>query len=395
MITPLTNCLCCGESDLKQVLDLNDQPMANSYPESKTETELVFPLKLNFCRHCTHLQLSDAVDPDLLFKHYIYVSGTSQTLLDYFKWFVTLTEGYAKNKTKNVLDIACNDGSQLDIYKEAGYATYGIDPAENLYASSSRNNRIVCDYLTHDSINSFGVKFDVILAQNVFAHNSYPLEFLELCKEGLAPGGRVYIQTSQANMVQNNEFDTIYHEHLSFFSVKSFVTIARRAGYSVIDVLKTPIHGTSFVFVLSLDEEDGHCEAALKSVADAELNEEVMTNYTNRCYEIVRELKAEISNFKDKGYSVVGYGAAAKGNTLLNFAKIDLDYIVDDNPLKQGLFTPGMRVPIKSPDALASQTGPTLVVPLAWNFFTEIKRKALTKKPDATFIRYFPNIVIE
>lgn len=389
--TELTECLCCGGSELNTVLDLNDQPLANSYPENLVDDELAFPLKLNFCPVCTHLQLSHAVNPDLLFKNYIYVSGTSQTLIDYFRWFIGLTEKYVKNKTKNVLDIACNDGSQLDLYYDAGYTTYGIDPAQNLHHLSSRKSQVICDYLTEDNIQSFGVQFDTILAQNVFAHNAYPLQFLEYCKSVLAPGGKLFIQTSQANMVQNNEFDTIYHEHLSFFSVKSFCTIAKRAGLNVVDVLRTPIHGTSFVFVLSADEDDA---SGFFIDNEPELNTQVLEAYTLKCRTIVSDLKATLDKYRNDGYALVGYGAAAKGNTLLNFSKISLDYIVDDNPLKIGRYTPGMRIPIKHPDTLASE-GKVLVVPLAWNFYPEIKQKAQKRKPDASFVRYFPSIVEE
>ena len=116
----LTECLCCGSSNLKVTLDLNEQPMANSFKAAPEDEELKFPLKLNLCEDCTHLQLSHAVNPDLLFKHYLYVSGTSQTLRDYFDWFANYTHQFFDNKPKTVLDIACNDGTQLDSFKKDG-----------------------------------------------------------------------------------------------------------------------------------------------------------------------------------------------------------------------------------------------------------------------------------
>ena len=241
MINENSQCFACDSSELYSVLDLGNQPLANSYLKHQTDNELVFPLRLNFCKNCTHLQLSHTVDPKLLFKNYLYVSGTSNTLREYFKDFVLLTEKYVKN-INNVLDIACNDGSQLAAFKSKGYATYGIDPAENLLASSIQFGDIKCDYLTQDSINSFDVKFDIIIAQNVFAHNNYPVEFLKHCAGALSDDGCIFIQTSQANMISNNEFDTIYHEHLSFFNVRSMTTIAKRTNLKLIDVLKVPIH---------------------------------------------------------------------------------------------------------------------------------------------------------
>lgn len=213
----LKECLCCGNSDVRTILDLGNQPLANTY---HTGEDLdVYPLKLNLCQNCWHLQLSHAVNPDLMFKNYLYVSGTSNTLREYFDKFVDITLSYNKD-AKTVLDIACNDGTQLDSYKRIGIKTYGIDPAENLHTiSKEKGHDIVLDYFNIESVKKFGnKKFDIITAQNVFAHNTYPLEFLKICKGILNDDGHIFIQTSQANMVLNNEFDTIYHEHISFFN---------------------------------------------------------------------------------------------------------------------------------------------------------------------------------
>lgn len=390
MITENTKCLACNGNNLTDILDLGDQPLANSYLDNLTDIEDVFPLKLNFCTECTHLQLGHSVHPDALFKHYVYVSGTSNAGVEYFKNFVGITQEYVKN-AKTVLDIACNDGTQLNLYHDAGLQTYGIDPAKNLLPLSSKKNKIICDYLTAENIKSFGVEFDIIIAQNVFAHNNYPKEFLEYCKGAISDQGCIFIQTSQANMIDNNEFDTIYHEHHSFFSVKSFCAVAKRAGLNVIDVRRTSIHGTSFLFVLSKTRED---RSNLFQSQEIELTLNKLKNYADTTREVVINLKNTIDEYKDKGYKIVGYGAAAKGNTLLNFGKIELDYIVDDNPLKVNLYTPGMKIPIKSPDALLEEKEKLVIVPLAWNFYDEIKQK-VQQRTSATFIRYFPSIIIE
>ena len=383
----LDECLCCGGSNLEDILNLNNQPLANSYLEAAEEEELSYPLGINYCMDCTHIQLTHVVDPDKLFKHYLYVSGTTKTLKDYFDWFVDFTSNYTKGK--KVLDIACNDGTQLDSYKDKGFTTYGIDPAENLYPESSKKHSIVCDYFT--SADQFDTKFDIITAQNVFAHNSYPKEFLESCKDALDTNGCIFIQTSQADMVANNQFDTIYHEHISFFSVKSFCALAHRAGLNVIDVTRTPIHGTSFVFVLSKDLPD----QSDKFIAEEQtLTYRTMLKYANNCIRIAKETKAMVEALQKQGIKVIGYGAAAKGNTFLNFSKFNLDYIVDDNNLKHNKFSPGSKIPILHPDTLYNETGEICVVPLAWNFFDEIKSKVLTRKSDRiNFLKYFPEVV--
>jgi SAM-dependent methyltransferase len=396
----LKECLCCGSEKLKLVLDLNEQPLANSFKKTAEEDEPTFPLCLNICEDCTHLQLSHAVDPDLLFKNYLYVSGTSQTLRDYFDWFAKETLTYAPD-AETVLDIACNDGSQLNSFKALGLKTYGVDPAENLHPLSSANHDVVCDYFTDKYAYHYGSKnLDIITAQNVFAHNSYPLEFLKQCKEIMHDASVLFIQTSQADMIRNNEFDTIYHEHLSFFNASSMSALAQRAGLYLIDIRKTPIHGNSYMFVFKKTAED-------TSKVDAVLAEEralglqdmnTYLAYADRASTIVEDLKQTIMHYRMLDYLIVGYGAAAKGNTLLNFGEIHLDYIIDDNPLKQGLYSPGMSAPVV-PISMLDQYAETKVafIPLAWNFFTEIRKniKGKRDREGDVFIKYFPTISVE
>ena len=396
----LKECLCCGSEKLKLVLDLNEQPLANSFKKTAEEDEPTFPLCLNICEECTHLQLSHAVNPDLLFKNYLYVSGTSQTLRDYFDWFAKETLTYVPD-AETVLDIACNDGSQLNSFKALGLKTYGVDPAENLHPLSSANHDVVCDYFTDKYAYHYGSKnLDIITAQNVFAHNSYPLEFLKQCKEIMHDASVLFIQTSQADMIRNNEFDTIYHEHLSFFNASSMSALARRAGLYLIDIRKTPIHGNSYMFVFKKTAED-------TSKVDAVLAEEralglqdmnTYLAYSDRAATIVEDLKQTIMHYRTLDYLIVGYGAAAKGNTLLNFGEIHLDYIIDDNPLKQGLYSPGMSTPVVPITKLDEYADVKVAfVPLAWNFFTEIRKNIKNKRDREgdVFIKYFPIISVE
>lgn len=396
----LKECLCCGSTDLELTLDLGTQPMANSFLDTEDESELTFPLVLNRCINCYHLQLSHAVNPDLLFKNYLYVSGTSQTLRDYFDWFAKFTLEYFTEPPKSVLDIACNDGSQLNSFKALGLKTYGVDPATNLHEISSREHEVICDYFTQEHVAHYMNRVDVITAQNVFAHNDYPLDFLRNCRAIMHDRSVLFIQTSQADMVVNNEFDTIYHEHLSFFCANSMNELARRAGLYLIDIRKTPIHGNSYVFVFSkVPGNTDLVEQVLKLEREAGLNTpETYVEYACKAQQAVKDLKEAIVAYRAEGYVIAGYGAAAKGMTLLNFGNIALDFIIDDNPLKQGKFSPGMRIPVMSIDMLDQcQDLNVAFVPLAWNFFDEIKRKIKTKRDRAedVFIRYFPKLNVE
>jgi 2-polyprenyl-3-methyl-5-hydroxy-6-metoxy-1,4-benzoquinol methylase len=396
----LNECLCCGSKNLTMTLDLGTQPMANSFLDSEEQEELIFPLKLNLCRDCFHLQLSHAVDPDLLFRNYLYVSGTSQTLKDYFDWFANLAVDYYQGTPKTVLDIACNDGTQLDSFKRAGFTTYGIDPATNLHPISSANHEVVLDYFTSEYVEHFKSKnLDIINAQNVFAHNSYPLEFLKQCKEIMHDNTVLFIQTSQANMVENNEFDTIYHEHLSFFCANSMNELAKRAGLHLVDVAKTPIHGTSYLFVFTKTPRAVNINHILEEERNAGLQTPATyLEYARKAEQVVVDLKNTIAEYRAAGFVIAGYGAAAKGMTLVNFGDIHLDFIIDDNPLKQGKFTPGTHDPVVDISMLDECNDLNVAfVPLAWNFFTEIRGNIKRKrdKEDDVFIRYFPTISVE
>jgi 2-polyprenyl-3-methyl-5-hydroxy-6-metoxy-1,4-benzoquinol methylase len=396
----LTECLCCGGENLTLTLDLGQQPMANSFLATVDEEELTFPLKLNLCRDCFHLQLSHAVNPDLLFKNYLYVSGTSKTLKDYFDWFANVAIGYCPNEPKTVLDIACNDGTQLNSFKAQGLTTYGIDPATNLHPLSSANHEVVCDYFTRDHVDHCKSKhLDIIVAQNVLAHNSYPLEFLLQCKEIMHDDTVLFVQTSQVDMVKNNEFDTVYHEHLSFFCANSMQTLARRAGLNLIDIRKTPIHGNSYMFVFSKTQEPSNrVLAVLNEERDAGLQSPATyVEYKKHCDTVLQNLKEALAEYR-VNYTIVGYGAAAKGMTLINAGDLYLDFVIDDNPLKQGKYCPGSRIPVVSVDQLEKYANEKILfVPLAWNFFDEIKKNIKNKrnKDSDLFIRYFPSIRVE
>ena len=395
----LDSCLCCGSDKLKLTLDFNEQPMANSFIDDPDDPELTFPLRLNLCEDCTHLQLSHAVNPDLLFKHYLYVSGTSKTLKEYFDWFVTYAESFFVDKPTTVLDIACNDGTQLDSFKAKGFKTYGVDPAENLYELSSKNHEVICDYFTDAHVDTLKAKnIDIINAQNVFAHNSYPVKFLQQCRDIMHDDSLLFVQTSQANMVMNNEFDTIYHEHLSFFNANSMNELAKRAGLHLINVEKTPIHGTSYVFVFKKQTAPGNVKDVLRLERGHALQDlQTYEMYAQKCYGVLEQLKEAISEYR-VNYRIVGYGAAAKGMTLINAGNLYFDFVIDDNPMKQGKYCPGSHIPVVSIDELDKYEDTSIIfIPLAWNFFDEISAKIKAKRnnPNDKFLKYFPKVTVD
>jgi hypothetical protein len=373
----LTTCLACNSTDLELILDLGEQPLANDFTSNSVKNER-FPLALTYCHDCSHLQLSHNVDRSRLFLEYQYVSGTSNTLMQDFENFATqMTGQYGKGR---ILDVACNDGSQLDAFKNLGWSTVGVDPATNLFPLSSANHEVYCDFLneTHEG----KIHADIALAQNVVAHTDAPASMLEIM-------GRiakdVYIQTSQAEMVNHFQYDTIYHEHLSFFSEKSFYAMSKRVDLPLISIAKRAIHGTSFLF---------HSSRSGKWIPEPEpLHAETIYNYAKKIELNRLNLDMELERLKKSGMTIIGYGAAAKGMTVLNSLSSQVDFIVDDSPLKQNKFAPGISVPIFPTSKIAEVDGNFVLVLLAWNFKDEIliKTKSVINKPFKV-LEFFPEV---
>ncbi|MDA8847252.1 class I SAM-dependent methyltransferase [bacterium] len=390
--TTLDKCVACGGSNLEQFLDLAEQPLANNYHDGTGGGES-FRLGLNLCTDCYHTQLPVSVDPKAMFDHYLYVTGTSQTLRDYCDWFAQFVTDREQITHGNILDIACNDGTQLDSFRKLGWKTFGVDPAKNLFDIALEKGHMVRNAYWPISY----PQMDVITAQNVCAHTPNPLDFLEGVKKALTVNGTAYIQTSQSQMYQRNEFDTTYHEHISFFSANSMNTLAKRAGLVLTDIEITPIHGDSYVFVLKhegADVKSSVTETIRKEGTEGRHNSMFYKQFGINAESIVRKLKDLVTRCQAEGIPVVGYGAAAKGMTVLNANDIQLDWIVDDNELKQGLLTPGTNIPIKDKSSLDIDEH-IVVIPLAWNFFNEIKANVeeVRQNKSTQYVQYFPRVM--
>jgi len=371
----IKECLACGGHNLTKFCDLGHQPLANNLKDSVDQDEMLYPLSVNVCKECFHSQLTVAVDKELLYKHYLYVSGTSQTLVDEFNAVAEFIYNETSSGHKRILDIACNDGTFLKAFRKYGWSLNGIDPASNIVKSIiEKDLNVVSDFFPSNKIEG---KFDVITCFNVVAHIPNPLEFLKSCKEHLAEGGTLYIQTSQKNMIRNGEFDTIYHEHHSFFNINSMDKLTQRAGLSLVDVSSRPVHGESYLFKIKL---------GAANVKEEILKKEEYLLDVNTYYEFDKKVesnKQRLLNIVSKSDNkVVGYGAAAKGVVMTNYFNIRHSYIVDENPLKIGKIIGGVDIPIVSPDFLSSETDPLTIIVYAWNFYDEIKSKIEKIRPN-------------
>lgn len=366
----LTECVACGGS-LTNVLDWGLMPLANNY-----NIKELYQIKLNKCDSCCHLQLDEMVEPEILFKDYPYFSGTSQTSLDYFKEFADMALRYYPD-AKNVLDISCNDGTQLDFFKKLGLDTNGIDPAENLYPVSCGKGHNITLGMFPALEEKVKQSFDILVAQNVVAHTPNPLEFLVGCRNLMNDNSFLFIATSQANMISHTEYDTIYHEHTSYFNTLSMQKLVERAGLILEDVFTNPIHGTSYIFVVKKHKTPNPVDARIEKESKLGLYEnETYLKWVQDCKRKSEKTKSLIEDYRKDGYKIIGCGAAAKGITFLNMSKTQLDLIVDTTPAKW--YAGVCNTTIYPFEYLKTITDKqVLFVILAWNFSNEIKSTVL------------------
>jgi 2-polyprenyl-3-methyl-5-hydroxy-6-metoxy-1,4-benzoquinol methylase len=367
MSTAIDSCLCC-EGALVPLVNFGRMPLVNTYGVTEK-----FPLAVNRCKVCCHLQLSEAVDPLVLYSDYTYCSGTGKTALGFFTGFARTALTYVP-KAKRVLDIASNDGSQLDAFKALGLSTSGIDPAANLAEVAKAKGHAITVGLFEETFIPEGTTFDIITAQNVVAHTHRPMEFLSRCADIMHKESRLFIATSQANMVVLGECDTIYHEHVSYFNAGSMKRLAERAGLRLLDIVMNDIHGTSYVFVLGIAGEPSirvwHRMQWEKAVGLTRPG--LYRWWKEHVAEKIERLGRTIDGFKKEGFFTVGCGAAAKGISMLNMAGVKLDVLADNTPTKYYKVTSGML--IMPFDEIANlQESKVLFVVMAWNVGAEIR----------------------
>jgi SAM-dependent methyltransferase len=392
-------CICCDSKKLIKVIDLGRQPLANNLLINENNSYKEYPLNLNACLNCGHMQLGIFVNPDLLFKNYYYSSGTSHTLNKYFQWFARECLKLKKKKSK-VLDIGCNDGSLLDKFSYYGFETTGVDPAKNISKiAKNKGHQIISNYWPLKNKLNKNI-FDLIIAQNVFAHNFNPYIFLLGIKKSLKTDGFSIIQTSQANMLEKFQFDTIYHEHYSFFNLNSFNTLLKKCNLILNKVLITDIHGDSFVFCFSKNNKFLNCfnskpfflkQETLKKKFNILNFKLKIKKFKLKAIFLKNKLNNIIKKYRHNNYTIVFVGAAAKAIVVMNYTKISPDYVIDEATLKIGKFIPKINKKISSFDIISKLPDKVLFIISAWNFKTELIKKIKSKyKKNSSYLTYYP-----
>jgi len=377
------HCRICGDNDFSTILDLGKTPLANSFLSTHNEKELFVSLTLRICNSCALVQLKEVVNPEIMFKEYPYRTSSSQTLPQHFKnmarEIVSMCH-YSGISSPRVYDIGSNDGTLLKALVDEGAHSIGIEPAANLRRIAKARGMVsVPGYfnrtIANELVNNFGFG-KAVIANNVLGHVDDLNDFVSGVYDLLEPGGIFICEVHYlGDLIQNVEYDTIYHEHLSYFSISPLLKLLHNNGFCIIDVKRFDIHGG----ILRVTAGKSNAPDVKLPIITNEENwglydVEYLEVFNQRVQYQITLLQDLLYDIKNKDKRIVGYGAPAKGNTLLNVCKIGssvLDYITDTTLEKQGKFTPGTHIPVNSPSIYKTDK-PDYALLLAWNFLPEI-----------------------
>lgn len=381
-----TQCLGCGQQLGTPFLDLGCSPLANSYvpPERAGQPEQCFPLRVAYCEHCHLVQLLDRVPPEELFTEYLYFSSYSDTVLRHAAQMARqLIQRFGLGPSHRVVEVASNDGYLLQYFQRAGIPVLGVEPAKNIAAYALQRgiptlNAFFGPPLVPQLLAEFGAA-DLLIGNNVLAHVPEINGFLSAVRDCLKPDGWAVFEFPYAvDLVEHCEFDTIYHEHVFYYSLSAVERLARRAGLTLADVSHQSLHGGSLRIFLSRAPGVQPTEAVSYMLEREQRLGVTSAGYYQRFAAAVERVRSQLRSLlmelKAKGHRLAAYGAPAKGNTLLNVCQIDnrtIEFTVDRNPFKQGKLLPGSRIPVLAPEALL-ESMPDFVLILPWNIAQEI-----------------------
>jgi SAM-dependent methyltransferase len=403
-------CRSCGAGNLSLILSLGHTPLANALLTAAQldQPEDTFPLDLTLCNACTLVQITETVPPEKLFRHYFYLSSFSDTMLRHARQIAhSLISGRSLGPDSLVVEVASNDGYLLQYYKEEGVPVLGIEPAENIARiAEEKGIPTRCDFFGAELAEKLAIEgryADVIHANNVLAHvadlNGVVAGFARL----LRPSGILVVEVPYVKeMIDRCEFDTIYHEHLSYFSLTALDLLFRRHGLFIHEVEQLALHGGTlrvFAGTFDVDFQSGGTVPRLLA-REAGWGVSAISSYQSFAANVERlreSLTSLLHRLKAEGRRIAVYGASAKGSTLLNYFGLGhevFDFVVDRSTVKQGLYTPGTHLPIYAPEKLLAEM-PEYVLLLTWNFADEVlAQQAEYRAAGGRFIIPIPEVHI-
>ena len=377
------DCRSCGNTNLKRVVSLGYQPLANNLLNKKDEKCELYPLEVNYCENCHNCQLSVSVNPKKMFLNYLYTSSTSKVFRDHF---VNAANKYTKdlrlNKKKSfIIDIGSNDGIALKPFKDLGFKKIlGIEPATNLAKLANKNKiKTFNGFLEKKNLKKIKKNADLILASNVFAHSDKLKEMAECMLSLLSKKGTIIIEVQYLmDTLKDLTFDNIYHEHYNYWSLTSLINFFNTFEAKIFKSERINTHGGSIRVYIKKDKKV-KIHASVKKMLKDEVSfgikkYKTYKKFGERVYKIRENVLLNIKKLKNKNKKIIGFGAPAKATTALNFfgIKDEIDFIVEDNKLKHKKFIPGVKIPIKSKSEIKNKDNILLV--LAWNFYDSIKK---------------------
>jgi SAM-dependent methyltransferase len=372
---------------VRTFVDLGETPLANAFLDAAqlSEPEARYPLHALVCDECFLVQVDQVVLPEVLFTDYAYFSSYSDSWVAHARRFAEVAAGrFGIDEHSQVVEVASNDGYLLRHFADKGIAVLGIEPAENVAevarAAGIRTEATFFGTSAAGDLRARGITADLLVANNVIAHVPDLNDFVAGLAMALAPDGVLSIEFPHLlRLITGAQFDTIYHEHFCYFSLRSLECVLVAHGLRTFDVEELPTHGGSLRVFACLDTAAHAADrrvAALRGKEEAAGMGRIETyaGFGQKVDEARRSLRAFLDGCRDGGHTVVAYAATAKGNTLLNTTGVgveDVAYVVDRNPHKQGRYLPGSHLPVRAPGDL-KDTRPDFVLLLAWNLLDEV-----------------------